>query len=200
MSKPLNINIKETPQELKQLLHQQKDGRLRERIQVLYLLTTQPAETALRSAELIGRAYTTVKRWLRSYRQGGINELLKIKSGGDRRCSLPPEVLKTLEERLQQPEGFESYEDIQIWLQETYGIELCYSTVHGIVHTRLKARPKVVRPQSVKRDESQAIDFEKKKLYGSVRWLFFTPVKTPLYVIGVAMKAVLVSKPLHVVA
>ncbi len=162
MSKTLDINIKESPKELKKLLHQQQKGRLRERIQVLYLLATKQAETALAAANLIGRAYTTVKRWLKTYRQSGIHELLKMKSGGDRRSSLPLEVLEVLEDRLKQPEGFESYEDIQIWLRETYGIERCYSTIHGMVHIHLKARPKVARPQSFKRDESKAIDFEKK--------------------------------------
>lgn len=38
MSKALEINIKEIPKELKQLLHQQQKGGLKERIQVLYLL------------------------------------------------------------------------------------------------------------------------------------------------------------------
>lgn len=93
MPKTLKIFIKETPQKLKQLLHQQKRGRFQERIQVLYLLTTQQAESALAVAPLIGRAYTTVKRWLRTYRQGSIDELLKMKSGGDRRGSIPVTVL-----------------------------------------------------------------------------------------------------------
>ena len=49
------------------------------------------------------------------------------------------------------------------WLKENYGIDIPYKTLYGLVHYRLKASPKVVRPQSHERDESQAIDFEKKK-------------------------------------
>ncbi|BAP55743.1 hypothetical protein THII_3066 [Thioploca ingrica] len=78
--------------------------------------------------------------------------------------SLSPNSLEALDKRLQPPQGFENYEDIQVWLEETYGVKLYYSTLHGIVHTRLKANPKVVRPQSANRDESKAIDFEKTSL------------------------------------
>lgn len=166
MPRRLEIKIKETPKELKKRLHQEKKGRLKERLQVLYLLVTQQAESALAAAYLIGRTYTTVKRWLKTYRQKGIDGLLEMNAGGDRRSSLPSKVLKALEHRLQQPEGFESYGEVQVWLKETYGIELCYSTVHGLVHKRLKAAPKVVRPQSAKRNDSDAIDFEKKKPAG----------------------------------
>ena len=150
MTKKLDLNIKETVPELKKLLHQQKSGRKKERILVLYLLKTQQAEDAFTTATVIGRNYSTVKRWLRIYRQGGLNGLLELKHGGGRTLSLPPNVLEVLEQRLQQPEGFYSYEDIQVWLEETYGIKLYYSTLHGIIHTRLKASPKVLRPKRAK--------------------------------------------------
>ena len=52
--------------------------------------------------------------------------------------------------------------DIQAWLKAHYGIDVPYHTLYGLVHYRLKASPKGVRPQSHTRDESEAIDFEKK--------------------------------------
>ena len=64
MTKKLDLNIKETVPELKKLLHQQKSGRKKERILVLYLLKTQQAEDAFTTATVIGRNYSTVKRWL----------------------------------------------------------------------------------------------------------------------------------------
>ncbi|BAP56698.1 hypothetical protein THII_2401 [Thioploca ingrica] len=83
MARKLEIDIKETTQELKQLLHQQKSGRTKERVPVLYLLKTKQTETALTAAAVIGRTYSTVKRWLRIYRQSGIDEFLKLKHGGE---------------------------------------------------------------------------------------------------------------------
>jgi transposase len=164
MARKQEVKIKETTKELKQLLHQQKSGRIKERVQVLYLIKSQQVASALTAATLIGRDYSTVKRWLRIYRETGIKELLKLKHGGGRSLSLSQEVLEALEKRLQQPQGFDGYEAVQLWLQTTYGIELPYSTLHGIVHNRLKSDPKVVRPQSAQRDEFKAIDFKKKAL------------------------------------
>lgn len=164
MGRPLEVEIQEPEKTLKQLLHQQKSGRMTERIQVLYSLKTQQVPNALMAARLIGRDYSTVKRWLRIYRHQGISKLLQLNSGGRKSLSLSPEILEVLEKRLQQPQGFDGYKAIQMWLKPTYGIELLYSTLHGIVHNRLKARPKVVRPHSHQRHESPAIDFKKKAL------------------------------------
>ncbi len=50
--------------------------------------------------------------------------------------------MKVLKERLSEPEGFGSYKEIQQWLAEEHGVELCYSTVHGIVRYELEAKPK----------------------------------------------------------
>jgi len=151
MARKLEVEIKETAQELKQLLHQQKNGRIKERIQVLYALKTQQTETALSAAALIGRTYSTVKRWLRLYRQGGIEQLLELKHGGGKALSLSPELLAALDQRLKQSEEFEGYEALQIWLQETYGVELCYSTLYGIIHNHLNVHQKVARVQSPRR-------------------------------------------------
>ena len=69
-----------------------------------------------------------MKRWLRTSRQSGLEELLELKHSVGKALSLSPEILATLENRLKQPQGFEGYEAIQIWLEETYEIKLCYST------------------------------------------------------------------------
>jgi transposase len=110
----LNIEIKESVQELKKLIHNQRQGRQQERISALYLLKSHQAETSLQVANLIGQDYSTIKRWLKNYRQGGIAQLLKIKHGGGRSLSIPTSVLKALEQRLEEPQGFDSYQAIQV--------------------------------------------------------------------------------------
>ena len=163
MARKLEVDIQETTKELKRLLHQPKNVRIRERVPVLYWLKSKQTQNALSAAVLMGRTYSTVKRWLRTYRQSGLKKLLEFQHGGGKEFSLSAEILAALEHRLQQPEGFEGYKAIQKWLQETYEIEIGYSTLHGIVHQRLNASPKVVRPQSVKRDEIAAAEFKKKR-------------------------------------
>jgi hypothetical protein len=59
--------------------------------------------------------------------------------------SLPTAVLADLDAHLKQPESSNSYEAIQTWLKQTYNIDICYSTLHRIVYTRLKVRPKIMK-------------------------------------------------------
>ena len=70
-------------------MHNQRQGRQKERVYALYLLKSHQAETSLQVANLIGRNYSTIKRWLKNYRQGRICRLLEIKHGGGRRFSIP---------------------------------------------------------------------------------------------------------------
>jgi hypothetical protein len=59
--------------------------------------------------------------------------------------------MDNLKERLSEPEGFGSYMEIQRWLAEEHGVELSYSTVHGIVRYDLEAKPKSPRPSHPKK-------------------------------------------------
>ena len=124
-------------------------------------LKTPPTETALSASVLVGRSDSTVKRGLRTSRHHGLQELRKRRHGGVKELSLSTNQLEALDNRLQQPQGFESDEAIQIGLQPSDGIKRCYSTLDGIVPNRFQARPKVVRPYRAKRDEAKAIDFKK---------------------------------------
>ena len=66
-----------------------------------------------------------------------------------------------LKEKLAQPEGMVSYKAIQIWLKETHGLDVPYSTVFGTVKYRLKACLKVPRPYAENDDQAAVDDFKK---------------------------------------
>ncbi|PSQ97534.1 MAG: transposase, partial [Bacteroidetes bacterium SW_9_63_38] len=74
--------------------------------------------------------------------------------------SIPPDVMERLKERLAGPEGFGSYKEIQQWLAEEQDLELCYSTVHGIVRYELDAKLKVPRPSHPKNQQEQ-VEFQR---------------------------------------
>ena len=56
--------IHETPEELRRLLHAERDAQQQQRVQALYLLQTQQARTRLQVAHLLGGSRHTVGRWL----------------------------------------------------------------------------------------------------------------------------------------
>ncbi len=69
------------------------------------------------------------------------------------RSKKPPgkSQLTQLQQRLEQPEGFASYGEIQQWIATTLGVEMGYHAVHTLVHDKLRARPKVARPSHEKK-------------------------------------------------
>jgi len=142
------IEIRESEVELKQLLGQAKTGSEKERLQVLYLLKTKKALSVTKAAEIVGRNRVTLQNWLAEYRQGGLSKLLSKKVSTGRKKTIPQWAEKALEKRLKLEEGFNSYGEICQWLESKLGISANYKTLHRLVHYRLKASPKIARPNS----------------------------------------------------
>ena len=155
------LEIAETEADLKQRLRSQKTASGKERIQLLYLLKTEQAQTVQEAAALLGRHRVTVQEWLRLYRKGGLAALLSHKPRTGRRQSIPAWAQEALTKRLQQSDGFNSYGEICQWLETQLGISACYKTVHQLVHYRLKAAPKVARPVSVANTEQRVEAYKK---------------------------------------
>ncbi|MDM9382730.1 helix-turn-helix domain-containing protein [Chlorogloeopsis sp. ULAP01] len=72
------LEITESEEELKHLLKQQKTASGKERVQLLYLLKTEQAQTVQQAAQLLGGHRVTVQDWLRRYRKGGLKGMLEL--------------------------------------------------------------------------------------------------------------------------
>ncbi len=155
MSGVYHLEITESEDELKALLRTQKTASSKERIQLLYLLKSGQAETMQQAAKLLGRHRVTVQKWAQRYREGQLEALLSHKPRVGSKSTLPDWAEAALRQRLEHPDGFESYGAIQQWLASKLGIVAPYKTVHKWVYYRLKASPKVPRPQSDKQDVAQ---------------------------------------------
>jgi transposase len=161
MSGIYKLEIQESLEELKGLLRQQKTASDKERVHLLYLLKSGQAKTLQAAALVLGRHRVTIQSWARHYRQGGLNALLSHRPHLGAQSTLPDWAEAALRQRLEQPDGFASYEAIRQWLATALGIIAAYKTVHKWVYYRLKATPKVVRPQSAQQDEAQLAAYKK---------------------------------------
>jgi len=161
MSGVYQLEIKETPEELKKLLALQKTASCKERVQLLYLLKTGYGQTISQTAELMGRNRVTLHKWIRQYKAGGIERLLKQKSSPGRPRTIPTWAEKALFKRLHEPQGFNSYQEIVEWLEQNLGVNTCYKTVHKLVYYRLQSCPKMPRPKSLKQSQAQVEAFKK---------------------------------------
>ena len=92
----------------------------KERVQALYLLKMEQVTELKELARIVGRDPSTLYRWFKRYKVGGLASLLELgyAKGGHRRnscsrCRPHYEGAAT---------GFASYGAIQNWLQEEYGL------------------------------------------------------------------------------
>jgi hypothetical protein len=133
----MDITIVESKEHLADLLYGETDRRKKERLQFLYWQKSGLATTRSRLAALLCKSLPTVTAWAKRYESLG------------------------LDARLGTARGFGSFAEIQSWLKDEHGVEVAYSTVHGLVKYGLNASPKVVRPFSENQDPGAVDAFKK---------------------------------------
>lgn len=71
-------------------------------------------------------------------------------------------MVTTLRLQLNNPtRGSHGYGEIQQWLLQEYEVDIPYSTVHHVVHYRLKEKLKVAHPTNIPRDEEAVVSLKK---------------------------------------
>ncbi len=97
--------------------------------------------------------------------------MLEVKSAPGRVAIVSGSAWERLKQRLQEPEGFQSYGQIHQWVVTELGLDIAYKTVYELVRYRLKAKLKVPRPRSLKQHPESVAHFQKKflKLSSSCR-------------------------------
>ena len=161
MARPLKIEIGESVEYLEKSLRYAGTASQKEKLQVLWWLKSGQVSQHQELGRRLGRDSSTISRWLQKYRQGGLKALLAGKSSNSKRWEIEGEILEQLQVRLQQPEGFKSYGEIQQWLEQQFGKTVKYKTVYKTVRYRLNAKLKAPRPQSIKQDAASVSLFKK---------------------------------------
>ncbi len=155
------VKIKESAEELRELLKKQKTVLGKERIQALYLLKIQQVKTIQDLAVVLGRGSATVQRWLKAYAESGIDTLVSRKKGSGRPPIINTDVREQLSKELEDPQGFKSYEEIRTWLKAVQGVRASYKVVRDTVRYRMKAKLKVPRAVSIKHQPEAEEEFKK---------------------------------------
>ncbi len=144
-------DIIESADALKTMMRQERDSRKKLRLQMLYLLASQQAASRKEVAQRVGMDRNTIGRWLAAYEAGGLPALLNIYVPRGKAPSLTPEVVASIQQALQHPDGFASYEALRQWVEQTHHITIKYKTLYTVVHDKLKASLKVPRPSHIKK-------------------------------------------------
>lgn len=161
MARQLQITIEESAEALEKQLKHVRTASQKERLQMLWRLKTEQVTQHQQLATRLGRVPSSITRWLQKYRQGGLSQLLEIKTAPGQTRQFIPEAYSGLQKRLASETGFNGYGEIVSWLKTEYELKINYATVYYWVHYRLKAKLKVPRPRSAKQDQVAVEQFKK---------------------------------------
>ena len=78
-----------------------------------------------------------------------------------RPSELTPEIRQALEQQLSDPQGWKSYGELKQWLQQAFGVQAAYTTIHGWVRYKLGAKLKRGRKRSHQAHPQQQQQFKK---------------------------------------
>lgn len=154
--------IHESVEELRARLRRARDAETKRRLHLLVLLAEGTVRDRQQAAAHLAVHRMTVGSGLARYERAGLAGLLERGRPGARAGQRlwSAAAWTALPARLQHPEGFGGYREIQRWLAEEWGVELAYHSVHRLVHRRLSASPKRPRPTHPKKNSRTPPTFQ----------------------------------------
>lgn len=151
-------SIEEDVKVLQERLSRSRDGAIKPRLHLLLLIKSGQVRSRSQAAAHLAIHRHTIARWLNAYQEGGLERLLRVKAPGRRagQRTLPGPVYEALEKRLDDPEGFASFIDVQRWLYDEFGLKIPYKSVYNLVRYHMKAKLKRPRPEHPKKTEAKS--------------------------------------------
>ena len=153
--------IEEDPQQLKELEKRHRYTHLFQRVRMLRLLQSEECRNLGEVAEALGYSWRQCQRWFASYREGGLEELLKSRVGERGRQELvTPEAFEELEEAMKKGE-IATISQADEFLRDRHGIEYSHPDGVGQLLRRRKVKLKTGRPRHEKADQEEQGAFKK---------------------------------------
>ena len=162
MASKTKINIKEDLSDLKRLLKSERDTLIANRIRCLIFLKEEKFKKRKDLADHLCISYASLKRWLKMYRETGLEFFLCIKQSTGRKNSIPEEIHNALFEKLHEStSSFISYKEAVLWIQDNYNVQVKYETLRTYMIRNFKSKLKSPRKSHYKKDEQAVKVFKK---------------------------------------
>ena len=104
MANKFQVEIQETVEELEHRLERAITSVSKEKLLVLYWIATKKIKTREELATRLKRDSSTIYRWLRAYKQGGITSLLTVKKAPGKTPHIPPSAIEKFLKKMQHRE------------------------------------------------------------------------------------------------
>lgn len=143
--------IKETAEELREMLKSERQSKRQNRLQALYLIVTKQAKSRGKVATMLGKNRNTISDWFSLYEAGGLKKLLKIYKPSGVKTKISEAALEEIKAILGSEKGSRTYKEIHQMVVKKHNIQIHYSNVHHLVRYKLEAKAKVPRPSNPKK-------------------------------------------------
>ena len=152
--------IQEDPHDLEKLEKQHRYTHLFQRVRMLRLLKSAECSSLAEAADALGYSWRQCQRWFASYREGGLQELLKSRVGERGRQELvTPEAWEELEEAMKEGQ-IATIGQAHEFLRER-GIQYSHPDGVGQLLRRRKVKLKTGSPRHEKADREEQEAFKK---------------------------------------
>ncbi len=154
--------IEDIVTELKIIMSQQWTVTNRHKVQEVYLLKSGLSQSITDVAEVWRVHRITLQRWFKQYSEGGLSSLLKLGQSTGKSRAISSEIIAEISTKINEDScEFKSYKEIAISVEENYQLSVKHQTLHKQIRYRMKAKLKVPRRLSNKKDPGIATLFKK---------------------------------------
>jgi transposase len=161
MSRPTNIEVKESVIFLKKLMKKQP-AHLSKRVQMLLLIKEGKHSSKHDLAISLCVSANSIQSWRMKYIQKGIEGLLSYHRTSYKKVIITPVIHRAIAEKLANATGaFTSFEALRAWIAEEYIPYINYHTVNKYVKKHFGAKLKVSRKSHIHKSVEAVEAFKK---------------------------------------
>lgn len=162
MGKVFKITIKESLSALRTLHKKEKSQKKKLRLLSLMLTKEERFVRRVDLAKFLGVNIDTLNKWTKNYKESGLEGMLAVNSGGQRREVVPKSIHKEIENKLHNSNApLQGYTDAVSWIKQEFGYEIKYHTVRAFMIRNFGTKLKTPRKSHYKKDEVAFEAFKK---------------------------------------
>lgn len=155
MSRKSKTIIKETVKQLDSVYASTRDKSIKLKIKSLILFKEGKFHKEEDLANRLCIGHSTLRLWLRKYREDGFDAFIKVPQRGKPRCTITPEMHKLLEKKLNSSQdSLKGYWHAVLWIKESLGVDVGYQALRKYMIKHFKTKLKAPRKSHYQKDEA----------------------------------------------
>jgi len=162
MGRKRNFIIDQSLEDLMSLRSKIQNYQSSQQLNCLILIKSAKYSTLNEIAEHVGVHYSSIQRWLKDYKENGIQSLLSPQTRNKPSKIITPEMHLAIEEKLKSKDNpFSGYVEVQEWLKKEFNVEVKYKWLWAYMRSKMKSRLKVPRKTNAKKASGSEESFFK---------------------------------------